>query len=118
MSKQKFAPAQLNPAQVAVKELWGGPLKTSMNNILSPTSQNEYAQNSLRQLTQNVRGGYGARGLAGSGIAQKGETEAANNFMLDFGNKGQDRAIEILKAGSSGVSSQTPIEGRGFMGLK
>jgi hypothetical protein len=112
--------AKPEPSESAkiVRDLYNrGPLNTGLTNVLSPNSDDAYAQMAQKRLVESIRGGYGARGLAGSGIAQKGETEAASNLFADLAMKKEQIPVQILGAGG-GAAGTTPIPGRGFMGLK
>jgi hypothetical protein len=114
---QKVAKPEPSESAKIVKDLYGGPLKPALYSVLSPTTDDAYSQMAGQRLVQGIRGGYGARGLAGSGIAQKGEAEGLANLMTDLAMKKEDKAVQILGAGGSATGT-TPIPGRGFMGLK
>lgn len=117
MSKQKFAPPQLNPAQKIVQGI-SGPISNAALQTINPVSTDAYAQRAGQQLVQGIRGGYGARGLAGSGIAQRGEAEGLSDLNMKLALEKEKNVIGLLGTAGSGVSSQSPIAGRGFMGLK
>jgi hypothetical protein len=117
----KAAPAEVSPAGKIVTDLYGrGPLRGSLENILANPGDDPFTQRQLDVLTQRTRGGFGARGLAGSGIAQQAEQQAMSDFLMQRGEQKQDQAIKILSTGSSSptqVTGTTP-QPRGFLGLK
>ena len=93
-----------------------GALKDSIiNNPFTDASSREY------QLAQDsIRGSYGARGLANSGIAIQGEQQALSDIALKSQAQRANQLTGILGTGSSSPSfpGGTPQQGSGFLGLK
>jgi hypothetical protein len=118
-SKPKTTTPEQSESAKIVRDLYNrGPLNVGLTGALSPTSDDPYAQMAQKRLVESIRGGYGARGLAGSGIAQKGESEGVANMLTDLAYRKEQIPVEILKAGSGSPSFGQPAPGRGFMGLK
>lgn len=118
-SKPKTTTPEVSESGKIVKDLYGrGPLNTALTGILSPNSDDPYAQMAQKRLVESIRGGYGARGLAGSGIAQKGESEGVANMLTDLAYRKEQLPVQILATGSGSPSFGQPAAGRGFMGLK
>jgi hypothetical protein len=119
----KAAAPQYSVSGKIVEDLYGRgdqPLKTSLGNILKNPGDDPFTQRQLDVLTQRTRGGFGARGLAGSGIAQASEQQALSDFLMQRGEQKQNQAIQILGTGNSSptqVTGTTP-QPRGFLGLK
>ena len=88
------------------------------NQVLNPDAQNALTQRMIEGGISAVRGGYAARGLAGSGIAQRGENEVASDILLKAGQQQAQNVIGVLGAGSGAPSYAPQPTPRGFMGLK
>src|SRR5262245_29285612 len=86
--------------------------------ILNPDASNAVTQRQVEGAIQAVRSGYGARGLAGSGIAQRGEESAASDIILKSGENQRQNVVGVLGAGSGSPSYAPQPTPRGFMGLK
>jgi hypothetical protein len=117
-SKPKTTPPVVSEAGKIVKDLYGGPLKPALYNVLSPTSDDAYAQMAQKRLIESMRGGYGARGLANSGIAIKGEQEGVANMLTDLAYRKEQLPAQILGTAGSTPGGGAAVPGRGFMGLK
>ena len=118
-SKPKTTTPEVSESGKIVRDLYQtGPLKPALYNTLSPNSDDAYAQMARDRLVQSIRGGYGARGLAGSGIAQKGESEGVANMLTDLAYRKEQIPAQILATASGSPSFGQPAPGRGFMGLK
>lgn len=114
----KASKPELSPAGGIVKGL-SGPLSSAIQTqILNPDAQNALTQRMIEGAVSTVRGGYGARGLAGSGIAQEGENQAAQDILLKAGAQQAQNVIGVLGAGSGSPSYAPQATPRGFMGLK
>ncbi len=110
-----------SPSGRIVRNLYGGGkglLADSLKGILSNPGDDPFTQRQLDVLTQRTRGGFGARGLAGSGIATQAEQQAQSDFLLNRGEQKQGQAISILGTGSGSPSVVPGSTPRGFMGLK
>jgi hypothetical protein len=102
-------PAQ-TPANAIIRDLYGkgsGPLATRLNAILAPSGEDDYARLARERLTQQVRQSYGARGLAGSGIAIGGERDALTDFNATLEAQKVQQALNIF----GGSQSPTIIPG-------
>jgi hypothetical protein len=113
--------AQYSASGKIVNNLYGGgsgPLGSSLKNILANPGDDPFTQRQLDVLTQRTRGGYGARGLAGSGIGIQGEQDVQRDFLLNRGEQKQNQAIQILGTGSSSPTQGQAQQPRGFLGLK
>jgi len=117
-SSPKTTKPEFPEASKIVKDLYGGPLKPALYNVLSPTSDDAYAQMASKRLVEQMRGGYGARGLANSGIAVKGEQEGLANMLTDLAYRKEQIPVQILGTAGTGPSFGQPAPGKGFMGLK
>lgn len=118
MAKGKQAKPQLSPSGGIIKGLSGELSGAIQNQILDPTNVENLTQKAVEGAVSTVRGGYGARGLAGSGIAQKGETEAATDVLLKGTQQQAGNILGVLQAGSGAPSYAPFAPPRGFMGLK
>jgi hypothetical protein len=120
--KPKAPKAEYSPAGKIVGDLYGkgggGPLGGALRNILANPGDDPFTQRQLDVLTQRTRGGYGARGLAGSGIAAQGEQDVMRDFLLNRGEQKQGQAIQILGTGGTAPQFGTPQQPRGFLGMK
>jgi hypothetical protein len=108
----------MSEAGQIVKDLYSGPLKPALYSVISPTSDDAYAQMARKRLIDSIRGGYGARGLANSGIAIKGEQEGVANLLTDLAMKKEQNITNILGTAGSTPGGGQAVPGRGFMGLK
>lgn len=118
-SKPKTTTPEGSESGKIVRDLYAtGPLKAGLINSLSPTSDDAYAQMAKNRLVSQIRGGYGARGLANSGISIKGENEGVANMLTDLAYRKEQLPIQTLATGSGSPNFGAPVPGRGFMGLK
>lgn len=114
----KASKPELSPAGKIVGGL-AGPLSDAIQTqILNPDATNALTQRQVEGAISAVRGGYGARGLAGSGIAQAGEQEVASDIIMKAGAQQAQNVIGVLGAGSGAPSYAPQAAPRGFMGLK
>jgi len=96
-------------------QLTGAIQDSIINNPFTNQASREY------QLTQDaLRGSYGARGLANSGIAIQGEQNALSDIMLKSQAQRAGQLTGLLGTASSSPSfpGGTSPQPRGFMGLK
>jgi hypothetical protein len=73
-----------------------------------------------KQSVADIRGGYGARGLEGSGIAIKGEQDSLQKIVNQAQAQRAGQLIGILGTGSASPAVATPqqSQGSGFLGMK
>jgi hypothetical protein len=118
--KPKFAP----PGYSAAGEMVRGDLKDSLTGAVKESViNNPFLDASSREMqttTDAIRGSYGARGLAGSGIAVQGENQAISDIMLKSQAARAGQLTGIMATGSSSPSyaGQQERPGKGFMGMK
>lgn len=86
--------------------------------ILDPTSNENLTKRTMDLAVQNSNAGFGARGLAGSGIAQRGAEQAGTDAALAGAQQQQQALIGLLGAGSGSPTFSTPPQPRGLFGLK
>jgi hypothetical protein len=96
-----------------------GPLTDAYRNLIlgGADQTGSIANREIQLAVQATRAGYGARGLAGSGIAQAGEQQAA----ADTGMKVWQQYVQnLLGLGQLGTNNPTvtPNQPRGIFGLK
>jgi len=119
-SDVKFGKPGYSEASQIVKNDLHDPLVAGIKqDILTNPFANQASQE--YQLAQNsIRGGYGARGLAGSGIAVQGEQDALKDLLLKSEAQRAGQLTGVLATASSSPSfpSGTPNQGSGFLGLK
>jgi len=89
-----------------------------MSQILDPTNNENLTKRTIDLTTQASNAGYAARGLAGSGIAQRGATRAATDAALAGSQQQQQALIGLLGAGSGAPSFSPQSQPRGMFGLK
>jgi hypothetical protein len=118
--KPQFAPAKYSAAGEMIREdlrePLGGAIKDSIiNNPFLDASSRE-----MQTTTDAIRGSYGARGLANSGIAVQGENQAISDIMLKSQAQRAGQLTGIMATGSSSPSfaGQQERPGKGFMGMK
>jgi hypothetical protein len=114
----KASQPEMSPAGGIVQGLSGPLSEAIQTQILNPDAQNALTGRMVQGATQAVRGGYAARGLAGSGIAQAGEEQAVQDILLKAGAQQAQNVIGVLGAGSGAPSYAPQATPRGFMGLK
>lgn len=95
-----------------------GPLTGRLSGILQPAAEDPFFQRTLEKGVQKVRGGYGARGLAGSGISLQGEQDFIGDATLGRDEQKANQAIQILGAGSGAPTFAPAQAPRGLFGLK
>lgn len=61
----------------------------------------------IREAQNNIRGGYAARGLAGSGIAQAGENNAIGSLILQDMQRQTGNLTNFIAAGSGQQSNSS-----------
>ena len=104
-------------------QLVGGVAQPLMGAISKDIITNPFLDRSsdlYKQSVADIRGGYGARGLEGSGIAIKGEQQALQKIVNEAGAQRAGQLTGILQTASGSPSVATPQQqqGRGFMGMK
>lgn len=88
------------------------------NQILDPTNNQNLTKRTIDLATQSSNAGYAARGLAGSGIAQRGAERAATDAALAGSQQQQQALIGLLGAGSGSPTFAPQPQPRGMFGLK
>lgn len=86
--------------------------------ILDPTNNENLTKRTIDLAIQKSNAGYAARGLAGSGIAQRGSTQAATDAALAGSQQQQQALIGLLGAGSGAPTFAPQPQPRGMFGLK
>ena len=92
-----------SPAGSIVTSLWGkggGPLGGALKSVLSPTSTDAYAKLAAQRLTNQTRAGYGARGLANSGISIQGEQDALAGLDAQLAMQKEALVPQVLGTGN------------------
>lgn len=111
--------SQLSPTGKIIQKLspeLTAALRTQL--IMGPEQAGSLANREIQQATQAVRGGYGARGLAGSGIAQAGETQAASDVAMQVGQQYANQLIGVGQLGTGSPSYPPPQQPSGLFGMK
>ena len=89
-----------------------------LNQILDPTNNENLTKRTIDLATQSSNAGFAAKGLAGSGIAQRGSERAATDAALAGSQQQQQALIGLLGAGSGAPSFTPQAQPRGMFGLK
>ena len=97
-----------------------GPLKTAIGNDIITNPFMNQASREYQMASDASNSMYGARGLAGSGIAIQGQQQALSDIATKTQAQRAGQLVGLLGTASSspsfpGGTSPTP---RGFMGLK
>ena len=110
---------QFGPTADIIKKL-SPQLTTALGTqlVAGPEQAGSLAQREIQQATQAVRGGYAARGLAGSGIAQAGETQAASDIAMQVGQQYANQLIGVGQLGTGSPSYAPQQQPRGLFGMK
>lgn len=112
---------QFGPTAQIIGDL-KAPLKSALyENLIGPgafATTGKLAEREIQQATQAVRGGYAARGLAGSGIAQAGEQQASSDISQQVGQQYAQNLIGVASLGTGGPSYAPQQQPRGLFGLK
>jgi hypothetical protein len=118
--KPKFAPPGYSPAGEIIREDLREPLVGSIKDSIINNPFMDAASREMQTTTDAIRGSYGARGLANSGIAVQGENQAISDIMLKSQAQRAGQLTGILATGASSPSyaSQQERPGKGFMGMK
>ena len=117
--KVKYGPAAYPVSQQIIgSAAIRGPLTSAISSDIINDPFANLASRQMTQAVQQIRGGYGARGLAGSGIAQKGETEAIQDLALKGAAQRAGQLTGLLGTASAPPSHPggTPTQGGGFFG--
>lgn len=106
-------------SQIVNKDLRGPLAGAIKQDIITDPFQNAASQQ-YQTTVDSLRSGYGARGLANSGIAIQGEQDALKNIQLASQAQRAGQLTGVLATASSSPSfpSGTPQQGSGFLGLK
>jgi len=77
-------------------------------------------ERAIQQGVRSTRGGYGARGLAGSGIAISGEQDVASDIALKAAQQERAASTDLLRAGtwSPSIGQPQAQQPRGLFGMK
>jgi hypothetical protein len=96
------------------------PLSGAIRQDIITNPFTDYGSQQYKQAVGDIRGGYGARGLEGSGIAIKGEQDALQKIASQVQAQRAGQLIGVLgtASGSPAVGTPTQSQGSGFMGLK
>lgn len=95
-----------------------GAIKTGVINALQPGSDDAYSQIATDRLLSATRGGFAARGLVGSGIAQRSEQDAVSGLQAQLAQQKMGLVPQILGAASGVPAQQQQSTPRGLFGLK
>lgn len=107
-------------SQIIKSDAIKGPLTNAIQgDIINDPFQNQ-ASRQYQTTVDSLRNGYGARGLAGSGIAIQGEQQALNDIQLNAAAQRAGQLTGLLATASSSPSfpNGATKPGSGFMGLK
>jgi len=110
-----------SPAGQAVKDMWQkgqGDMAARLMSVYANNENDPYRDKAVERMTDSINAQYGARGLATSGIGMKGVSEAIQNFDLGREEQKTNQGIQILQAGSGGVTNKAETTPRGLFGLK
>ena len=95
-----------------------GPLENALlGNIIKNPFLNQ-ASDEYKQAEGDIRGGYGARGLEGSGIAVKGEQQALQKIVNQAEAQRAGQLNQLLGTAGGAPNLSAPTQGSGFMGMK
>src|SRR5262245_11123417 len=112
------------PIQSPVYDLYknnpqiGGELASGISQVFNPNSDDAYSKIATDRLIQSTRGGYAARGLAGSGIAQKGEQDAVAGLQATLQQQKLGVIPQVIGAFAGQPAQQQQATPRGLFGLK
>jgi hypothetical protein len=113
------------PAYSVASQIVGGkqirdPLTGALRSDIITNPFTDAASREYKQAVADIRGGYGARGLEGSGIAIGGEQKAMGDIAAKTQAQRAGQLIAMLGTASNPPSfpQGTPQQGGGFMGLK
>ena len=85
--------------------------------ILGPAGDfGALTKRAIQQAIAATRGGYGARGLAGSGIAQRGEEQIASDLALQGAAQESQILNTLIAAGVRDFSKQKGGKSGGLLG--
>jgi len=118
--KVKYPDPGYSPAgQIVGNDLRQPLVGAIQNDIINDPFQNQ-ASRQYQQTVSDLRGSYGARGLANSGIAIAGEQKALGDIQANAQAARAGQLTGILATGSSSPSFPygTQSQPRGFLGLK
>ena len=109
---------QTSPGGDIIKGL-SGPISGAISGqILDPTNNANLTKRTMDLAVQNSNAQFGARGLAGSGIAQRGAEQAGTDAALAGAQQQQQALIGLLGAGSGSPVFAPQQPPRGLFGLK
>ncbi len=119
MSRKGPAPIQ-SPAYDALHNNWAAKeaIGKGVINALEPGSDDAYSKIATERLINTTRGGYGARGLANSGIALQGEQDAVSGLQAQLAQQKMGLVPNILSAANGVPAQQQQATPRGLFGLK
>lgn len=113
------------PAYSVASQIVGGnlrqPLESAIQQDIITNPFTNRSSDQYKRAVSDIRGGYGARGLEGSGIAIRGEQDALQKIVNEAAaaRAGQLTGVLATASGSpSFPSGANAPEGRGFMGMK
>lgn len=95
-----------------------GPLETALLGNIIKNPFTDYDSQQYKQAVADISGGYGARGLEGSGIAIKGEQNALQKIVSQTEAQRAGQLNQLLGTASGAPNLSAPTQGSGFMGMK
>jgi len=95
-----------------------GPLSGAIKQDIITNPFMDYGSQQYKQAVGDIRGGYGARGLEGSGIAVKGEQDALQKIASQVQAQRAGQLTGVLQTASGAPTVSAPTQGSGFMGMK
>lgn len=106
-SQSYLIPSLLPDIEAGARSAITGPAQGQFVTVPGMDGMGEtLADLTTRRAVNQIRGGYGARGMAGSGIAQQGETDAIKQIYLDEMQRTQTALTNLLAAGSGQQTTQ------------
>jgi hypothetical protein len=93
-------------------------ISSGISQVFSPNADDAYSKIATERLISSTRGGYGARGLAGSGIAQKGEQDAVAGLQATLQQQKLGVIPQVIGAFAGQPAQQQQATPRGLFGLK
>lgn len=118
LCKGAEAPKPVNSVSSNIVKGLRGPLSNALRKDIITNPFTDYGSQQYLQAVGDIRGGYGARGLEGSGIAIKGEQQALQKIVSQVQAQRAGQLTNILGTANSSPTVSPPQQGSGFLGLK
>lgn len=118
LCKGSEAPKPVNSVASNIVKGLQGPLSGALRKDIITNPFTDYGSQQYLQAVGDIRGGYGARGLEGSGIAIKGEQQALQKIAAQVQAQRAGQLTGILGTASGAPTVTPPQQGSGFLGLK